>query len=250
MAQPTEIVGTADGRPLWRSILRWSLFAPLLLTAWILVALLPRQPWRWRALSLLSRLVFRAWGVQFMVEGSVAGAPAAIFAANHSSYFDLLAIAAALPRHPLAFVAKSELGRPAMLGFALRRIGTLFVDRSAAATHGAVLRRMMISLDSGVSLLVFPEGTFVAEPGLRRFQLGAFTTAATVGAPIIPLAIAGTRSLLPKNCLRPLPGPVTVSFGPLLETARSDGEARRAAVALHHQTRAFILAKTGESDAG
>ena len=239
---------TAKGRPRWRSVLRWSLFAPALLAAWVAVAVLPRQAWRWRALSLLSRFVFRTWGVRFAADGDAAGTRAGIFVANHSSYFDLLAVAAALPHRPVAFVAKSELRRPAMLGYALRRIGTLFVDRSAAATHGAVLRRMMFALESGVSILVFAEGTFVAEPGLRRFQMGAFTAAATVGAPVIPVAIAGTRRLLPKNSLRPLPGPVRVSFGSTPEPG--GGDVRRRAQALHDQARAFILGKTGEDDEG
>lgn len=231
-----------------RAVLLWSIFFPCLLLAWIAVAILPRQSWRWSALHYLSRFVFFAWHAPFRREGvdpRMPGKSGVVFAANHASYFDLLAIAAALPRS-LYFVAKAELRKPAMLGFALRRIGTQFVERDVNASHGAVLRRMIATLDAGDSILVFPEGTFSAKPGLRKFQMGAFTAAAMSGAPVVPLAIVGTRSLLPKGALRPLPGPLTVSLGAALTAA---GDPREQAQALHDQTRAFILGKTGEKDA-
>ncbi len=228
-----------------RAILLWSLFTPCLLLAWIAVAVLPRQSWRWSALHVLSRVVFWAWGARFTREGTQAPhGPGVVYAANHASYFDLLAIAAALPRS-VYFVAKAELRKPATLGFALRRIGTQFVERGAGASHGPALRRMIATLTAGDSILIFPEGTFFAAPGLRRFHMGAFTAAAMSGAPVVPLAIVGTRSLLPKGCLRPLPGPLTVALGPALTAA---GDPRDQAQILHDQTRAFILNKTGEGD--
>ncbi len=231
-----------------RAALLWSIFTPCLLLAWLAVAILPRQSLRWSALHYLSRFVFFAWGASFRREGAdprESGATGVVFAANHSSYFDLLAIDAALPRS-LYFVAKAELRKPAMLGFALRRIGTQFVERDAGASHGPVLRRMIATLNAGESILVFPEGTFFAKPGLRRFHMGAFTAAAMSGAPVIPLAITGTCSLLPKGSLRPLPGALAVSLGPALAGA---GDAREQAQRLHDQTRAFILGKTCEEDA-
>jgi 1-acyl-sn-glycerol-3-phosphate acyltransferase len=232
-----------------RALLLWSIFTPCLLLAWIAVVFLPRQSWRWCALHLLSRFVFWTWGVSFKrvdadSEPLVSGT---VFAANHSSYFDLLAIAAALPRS-VSFVAKSELRRPAMLGFALRRIGTQFVERDVGSSHGTALRRMVAAVAAGESILVFPEGTFLAKPGLRRFHMGAFTAAAMAGVPLVPVAIVGTRRLLPKACLRPLPGALTVAFGPTLTAP--DGDLRQQAQVLHDQTRAFILDKTGEEDAG
>lgn len=234
-----------------RAVFLWAIFLPCALLAWIAVALLPRQSWRWTALHLLSRFVFFAWGVSFQRAGVLPRAPGTsgvVFVANHSSYFDLLAIAAALPRS-LYFVAKSELRRPAMLGFALRRIGTQFVDRDAGASHGAVLRRMIATVSSGESILVFPEGTFFAKPGLRRFHMGAFTAAAMSGAPLVPVAIAGTRSLLPKGCFRPNPGPITVSLGPLLSAGAATEDPRQQADQLLNHARVFILCKTSEADA-
>ena len=206
-----------EGRSRGRALLLWSIFAPCLLTAWIAVVVLPRRSWRWRALHLLSRLVFRAWGVSFSRTGAefqTPDGPGIVFAANHSSYFDLLAIA-------------------------------------AGASHGAALRRKISTVAAGDSILVFPEGTFFAKPGLRRFQMGAFTAAAMAGAPLVPIAISGTRSLLPKGCLRPYPGALTVAFGPALTAPgnpAADGDPRKQARALHDRTRAFILEKTGEED--
>jgi 1-acyl-sn-glycerol-3-phosphate acyltransferase len=51
----------------------------------------------------------------------------------------------------------------------------------------------------GRSLAVFPEGTFVARPGLLPFHLGAFMAAARAGVPVVPVVIRGHRELLPAG---------------------------------------------------
>jgi 1-acyl-sn-glycerol-3-phosphate acyltransferase len=110
---------------------------------------------------------------------------------------------------------------------------------------------MITAVAAGESILVFPEGTFFAKPGLRRFHMGAFTAAAMAGAPLVPVAITGTRSLLPKGCVRPYPGVLTVALGPPLTAPGNDAaidDLRQQARALHDRTRTFILDKTGEED--
>ena len=101
----------------------------------------------------------------------------------------------------------------------------------------------------GESLVVFPEGTFVAEPGLGRFRLGAFAAAMRGGRPVVPVVIRGSRRILPAGRILPTPGsleirildaiqpdPDRLDSGTLADLARREildvlGEPDRAAVA-------------------
>jgi 1-acyl-sn-glycerol-3-phosphate acyltransferase len=53
------------------------------------------------------------------------------------------------------------------------------------------------ALRGGASLLFFPEGTFDRSPGLLPFRLGAFKAAVEACLPVVPIAIRGTRDILP-----------------------------------------------------
>jgi 1-acyl-sn-glycerol-3-phosphate acyltransferase len=87
--------------------------------------------------------------------------------------------------------------------------------------------------------MIFPEGTFVRAPGLLPFRLGAFKAAVETGRPIIPIAIAGTRRLLPDGSWVFRHGPIEVTIGAPLQP-RGDGwpemvrlrDAAREAIAL------------------
>jgi 1-acyl-sn-glycerol-3-phosphate acyltransferase len=99
----------------------------------------------------------------------------------------------------------------------------------------------------GHSLAVFPEGTFVDQPGLLPFHLGAFLAAARAGVPVLPLAIRGHRQLLPVGswwprraalqvdiCAAILPGAALQVDAPQLFAAAVElREAARRAIARH-----------------
>ena len=61
--------------------------------------------------------------------------------------------------------------------------------------------------------MIFPEGTFVRSPGLLPFRLGAFRAAVDTGRPIVPVAIRGTRHILPDGTWLFRRGPLTVTIG-------------------------------------
>ena len=62
-------------------------------------------------------------------------------------------------------------------------------------------------------MLVFPEGTFRRTPGLLPFRLGAFKAAVESGRPVVPIAIHGTRELLPPGAWIPRRHDVRVTVG-------------------------------------
>jgi 1-acyl-sn-glycerol-3-phosphate acyltransferase len=169
-----------------------------------------------------------------------------VVVANHASYLDGIVLKAALPAR-FSFVIKKEFSRVPLAGLLLRRIGSEFVDRFNRHAGGMDARRLLKAADAGQALAFFPEGTFLAEPGLGKFHSGAFAIAARVDLPVVPLAIRGTRYILPSGRFLPRLGRIDIhvlpSVGPMRELKSPD--------AVHHtrdQAHARILAALGEPD--
>ena len=101
---------------------------------------------------------------------------AKIYAANHTSYFDVLPLMLGLGV-PYRFVAKMEVRDMPFIGTFLRQMGHLSFDRTDANSRLRQAEEMEEILRSGESVFVFPEGTFTADDGVRPFQLGAFKAA-------------------------------------------------------------------------
>jgi 1-acyl-sn-glycerol-3-phosphate acyltransferase len=178
---------------LWAGTLFW-LLAP---TFWTLAVLMPSRPLAWRMARLGARALLRGVGVPLAVRGIEQLPPngGAVLVCNHSSYLDGLVLVAALPR-PCAFVAKQELAGQFVAGRFLRRLGAVFVERVDRQRSVEDARRLAQVAARGELLLAFPEGTFVREPGLLPFHLGAFAAAVEAGVPTLPLALRGTREIL------------------------------------------------------
>ena len=214
-----------------------------------LPGLLLRDPRRiWRLNHRATRWLIRALGIPFSVirEADVDLSAPHIVVSNHCSYVDGLFIAAVLPEVHL-FIAKTELQRAPVLATWLRRIGTVFIQRFEPAQSVAEVGRLEQELAKGNSLILFPEGTFTRETGLRPFHLGAFRAAAAAGVPIIPVTLRGTRSLLRDGqwLLRHVPVSVVVG-SPLPAAPAADRFA--AAVHLRDMAREHIRARCGEPD--
>jgi 1-acyl-sn-glycerol-3-phosphate acyltransferase len=93
---------------------------------------------------------------------------------------------------------------------------------------------------------MFPEGTFRRAPGLLPFKLGAFIVAAHTGAPIIPVALVGTRSLLRAGEWLPRRCEIVITIGTPITSIEHDWDA---ALALRDAARRVILASVSEPDA-
>ena len=167
-----------------------------------------------------------------------------IVAANHASYLDVFALAAALPTEG-AFLAKRELTQSFLARLLLERLGTLFVERFDAEKSIEDAQRALAAIRDGESLLFFPEGTFDRAPGLRPFRMGAFYVAAQAGAPVVPVAIRGTRSMLRGDDWFPRRGAITITVRPPIA---AEGADLAAAVRLRDKVRREILSYCGEPD--
>lgn len=164
-----------------------------------------RQVARWCA-----RLFFLLIGSPVQLKGSQKPlASPCIVIANHASYLDGMILTAALPPN-FTFLIKHEMATLPLTGFLLRRIGSEFVDRNKDSHRKQVVRRLFRAAEEGDALAFFPEGTFDRTPGLRRFHLGAFSSARRAKLPIVPIVITGSRGKLPATSWICSPGPLSI----------------------------------------
>lgn len=167
-----------------------------------------------------------------------------IFAPNHSSYLDILILLATLPADA-RYVAKGEIHSMPLVGMLAARSGHFAFDRNDANARVAQSAEIEEALRRGESVVIYPEGTFTSEEGVRPFQLGAFKAAVDTECAICPVAMRGARELLRDKTIFPKPGRVQMTVGPLIKPmAQSDGW--REIVRLRDETREIIARGAGE----
>jgi 1-acyl-sn-glycerol-3-phosphate acyltransferase len=170
----------------------------------------------------LSRLVagpiLRAYGRPRLLGG--AGIPAsgpAILASNHLSVIDSVYLPLLLDR-PVTFPAKAEYFAargPAGRAWAayLRSTSQLAIDRDNPRTAQAALELALELLRDGQLLGFYPEGTRSPDGRLYRGRSGIGYLALRSGAPVFPVAMTGTRQMLPPGSLFPRPHRIEVRIG-------------------------------------
>lgn len=211
----------------------------------VLLALIPGQERRRSVVKIAAGLVFRLVGARPRVSG-LANLPAGpcVAVANHASYIDGIILTAVLPPR-FTFVIKREMTEIPFANFLLQRIGSVFIDRFDRSRGAMDARRILAHAGQQKSLAFFPEGTFRAEPGLRRFHNGAFAAARHGGLVVVPIVIRGSRHMLPAGRGLPRPGRLEVIIKPPVDPAAAD----LSSTELMRTCRAHILADLGEPDA-
>jgi 1-acyl-sn-glycerol-3-phosphate acyltransferase len=161
-----------------------------------------------------SRLILKTTGVRVTVEGLDRIAPGTtyVFVSNHESIYDTPVLFACLP-YQLRIIAKQSLASFPVLGWHLRRGRHLFVDRRHPDPAG-ILARWRSLVAEGLSLMIFAEGTRSRDGCVARFKGGSFLLAIEAGLPVVPVAIIGTRAVMPKGRLRTEPASVTLVVHP------------------------------------
>ena len=137
----------------------------------------------------------------------------AVIMANHLSLLDPCVLLEAIPVD-FKVLVKKEVFRVPFLATAMRRAGLISVDRADRDRARASIAAAVTSLQSGNSFLVFPEGTRSRTGELGELKKGVFIAAMEAGSAIVPVAVKGTRELLPKGGFAINPGEVTVQVLP------------------------------------
>ena len=168
-----------------------------------------------------ARLILVTTGVKTQVVGldRVPVDGSYVFVSNHQSIYDIPILFSHLP-FQLRIIAKASLGAFPVLGWHLRYTGHLLVDRTRPGA--ATLRQVGQLMRRGHSLIVFPEGTRSVDGQVGRFKRGLFLLAVEAGLPIVPVAVVGSRHVMPKGRLMTCPGEVElVVHDPIATTGLS-----------------------------
>jgi 1-acyl-sn-glycerol-3-phosphate acyltransferase len=137
-----------------------------------------------------------------------------VVVANHSSHADTAALLAALPpasRPVFAAAADYWFDVPVRRAAASGLAGILPVRRGEHGAYAALLAAARPALAAGRTVVVYPEGTRSTDGQVGEFHSGAVRLAADCGVALVPVAVLGTRDVLPKHGrLRPAPMDVRI----------------------------------------
>jgi 1-acyl-sn-glycerol-3-phosphate acyltransferase len=188
------------------------------------------------------RSICAASGVSVRVEGTDALQPGHpyIFAANHQSQFDILALQGFLGID-FRWLAKKELFRVPIWGTAMLRAGYIPIDRSHGRQAIKSLEKAAQKIARGTSVIIFPEGTRSRDGKLHTFKSGAMLLAIKSGVPLVPVAITGTYDILPKGHLLVRSGEVTIRAGQPIDTKGYKSKDKNALAATLQEAVAGLL---------
>lgn len=123
-----------------------------------------------------------------------------IFVSNHISYLDAAIIPKAI-RQPVRPLGKAEMSRIPVFGFIYRN-AIVTVDRGSAANRAKSVRILTSLIHKGISVLVFPEGTFnMTNAPLKEFYDGAFRVAIETQTPVKPVLFLDAYRRMPYESL-------------------------------------------------
>ena len=127
---------------------------------------------------------------------------------NHQSHVDVWALIGYLPLQ-LRWVMKQELRDIPFFGIGCERMGHVYIDRKNPEKSHEELKSLHEKFASGTSVVFFPEGSR-NEGELLPFKKGGFVIALQGKVPILPIAINGSRSVLPRGSKKVIPGRIDV----------------------------------------
>jgi len=168
--------------------------------------------------------IFRPWVVgleKVPKEGAV------VLASNHLSFIDSIFLPLVVDR-PVIFLAKSEyFTGKGLKGWATRvffqAAGQLPIDRSGGKASEAALETGLRVLSEGSILGIYPEGTRSPDGKLYRGRTGVARLVLESGAPVIPVAMIGTKEVMPIGQRLPNVRRIGIIFGDPLDFSRFQG---------------------------
>jgi 1-acyl-sn-glycerol-3-phosphate acyltransferase len=223
----------------------WLVFIAIALSCGGLIVLLQRPAPGRRIARVAARLLFRLTAIPASAQGlDRLPQQTHVLLVNHASYLDAIVLTAMLPAAPgYAYVAKREFASQPLMRSLLSGIGALFVERFDIRRSTEDVDLMTAALQRGENLVIFPEGTFSRETGLKPFHSGAFIAAVRAGAPLVVAALRGTRAALRAGTWRLRHVRLEFEVGRTFAPAASDWSA---AAQLRADAHAAMVPLTGE----
>jgi 1-acyl-sn-glycerol-3-phosphate acyltransferase len=195
---------------------------------------------------LWSRVILSVPGVKVEVKMHAPLQPGRpyVFMPNHASMVDIWAVFVAIPA-TFRFIAKKQLSRIPLFGWAMAAGRFIFIDRQNAASARRTVQEAARRIRSGQSVVIFPEGTRTRDGHLLPFKKGGFHLAMDSGVDIVPVAIKGSRVIMPRGAALIRSGTVTVEVGEPIPTAGLTNGDRDALIAKVRGRVAEMLGEQG-----
>lgn len=174
------------------------------------------KPQRW-----LFRNILRLAGVDFEVKYAPGfdRQRTSFFISNHIDLWDAFIIYSAIPQFVRGLEHESHFKIPAY-GWMMRRFGNVPVPPEGnLAKYKQMMKLTKERLDSGVSLIVFAEGSRTKDGFVGEFNPGAFRMAIQYGYPIAPMSIVGAYEFSKKGDWKLFPSKITVYMHDTIDTA-------------------------------
>jgi len=169
----------------------------------------------------------RLWGkvallanrVKVKVEGMehLKGIGPYIFMSNHQGSFDIFALLGYLP-FQFKWLAKKELFSIPFFGWTMAAAGYISIDREGTRRTVEAMNEAAQKIRDGMSMVIFPEGSRSPDGSIQPFKRGGFTLAIKSKVPIIPIAISGSRDIMPKEKLTTTSGEIRIRMDLPIET--------------------------------
>ena len=154
-----------------------------------------------------------------------------IVMSNHQSLFDVWALIGMIPLQ-LRWVIKSEIRKVPIFGYALERMGHIYIDRGQRKETVRKLEEALYKIRERASVVIFPEGTRSKDGHLQRFHTGGAVMAIKAGIPILPVTVNGGRFVLPRDTLALMPGKIEVVVGDVIDPGVFDEDRKDELMAL------------------
>jgi 1-acyl-sn-glycerol-3-phosphate acyltransferase len=192
--------------------LAWGVVATFLSVLWTAICAIAAATaaamGKTHAVTVISRVwgrgIIGLCGINVQIEGleNLSGLKSYVLVANHQSFFDIFASAAFLPGEP-RFVAKKELLKIPVVGYAMQRGGHIIIDRDAG---GREIRKAIQIIRSGMDVCVFAEGHRFNDNCVHEFNDGAAWLAILSKLPAVPMSISGSGRFYPRGAMIVTPG--------------------------------------------
>jgi 1-acyl-sn-glycerol-3-phosphate acyltransferase len=116
---------------------------------------------------------------------------------NHQSMLDIVFFN--MLHHRLRWVSKIEVFKIPIVGWEMRMVKYIELVRGNKASVVKMMESCVESLQEGISVVIFPEGTRSLTGAIGKFKPGAFQIAVKTDKPLLPVLIDGTGDILPKK---------------------------------------------------
>lgn len=174
---------------------------------------------------LTSWWLYKISGAKFVTEGLENLNPDenVLYVSNHRSMLDIPLMMLHIKK-PLIFIGKDSIKGWAFIGWWLRAMDGLFIDRSSARAGLQTILTAIERINAGESCIIYPEGTRSKTLEMLPFKQGSLKLASKTGVPIIPISVLGTADVFENNHINLRPETVYLSVGKPIILSELDKE--------------------------